>query len=53
MSLPWEAEKISAAFSRAHSMSLEIISNSKEYVDGINTTLEFLPFDFAKYNLFM
>lgn len=53
MSLPWEAEKISAAFNRAHSMSLEIISNSKEYADGIKTTLEFLPFDFDKHSLFM
>lgn len=53
MSLPWEAEKIVNAFQRASSQFTNIHENSKPYIEGIQTTLSFLPLDLQIENLFM
>ena len=53
MSLPWEAEKIATAFTRAYSTTLEIIRQSNEVSFGINDTVSLLPFDFEKLGLYV
>ena len=53
MTLPIEIEKIHSAFSRAFSAFNAIYDDTTPYVSGITTTLSFLPFNFAKHDLFM
>ena len=51
--LPWEIEKLNNAFQRAYSMFSSISEGTAPYISGIDSTLKFLPLDFARHNIYM
>jgi hypothetical protein len=53
MALPWEDEKIIAAFERAFEGALDSLSKSKEIHFGLQETLTFTRLDFTRVGLFV